>query len=602
MMLIVAAVGTLPLQVVAQTKTSSVPPPVVDREMSVQRGEQLVVPLGIHGGRGEQLEFLIRTKPAKGRLSRVKTTGLTTAAVLYTPPTDESVTSEQFTYAVRSRDGVSVPGTVKIEITEPPVLPPQISVEQETLDFGSVVLGAGESRGLNVKNSGGGVAEGTVVVPAPWRVDGSAEYRLEAGETVSFKIHFHPEKADTYRGVLSFSGDNKAEVHLVAEAYAPFTVTPASLELVAQPGKQTRGGSLQITNRTDEVLVLKIDAGPNLLADSSLTVQPRSSANMAVFADPAKGSQMDEKISLVSASWTTSVKVRAFSVGTLVRFTHRALEFETVEVGKAAIVEAQIENPGSEKAYVRFKNESPFEVTPAKLELPPGGSGSVSIKFLPARPGDFSQTLEADNNGQIASVALKAVAIPGKELPAAGNPSRSAPIPISSPANSQSGSKTGSGRQSSAAELHLPSTRGELTNFRGIVVRELDQRSAVFEWPADWGATSGLKLQARLLSLDSTGKLEVSWSDHADVVFENREKVMRAKVGGLKPNYPHAFRVIATGEKNNDAIICTTQFKTTGPKPWFNISGTTVVLMILISALGALGWWQWKHRRQGSGW
>ena len=591
-----------------QAQDRSAPPPVVERKVSVERGKQVVIPLGIHGGRGEQLEFLIRAKPAKGRLSKVKRTGLTTAAILYTAPLDESVSSEFFTYAVSGRYGVSAPGMVQIEIIAPPVVPWQLSVDGGMMDFGSVLLGESGSRILEVRNSGGEVAEGSVIVPEPWRVEGSADFKINGGESVSFTIRFQPTKADTFRGVIGFSSDSKLEVPLVAEASAPFIVSPDLLELIAPKGKQTREGNLQVVNRTGKTLTLKVGAGPNLLTNESLTVKPRATAALAVFADPSKGGQMDEEITIASATWKTSVKVRIFSVGTLVRFSQNMLEFENAETEKTTTVEARLENPGSEKAYVRFKVEAPFEAVPEKLEIPAGESASVKIHFSPKRAGEFSQTLEADNNGQIAKIDIKAIAgaatnkpdAPKTETVKANEENKPTPAAMSEPVATSD--EAVSAQAETDLDFPVPQTRGEIANLRGIVLRELSQKYAVFEWPSEWGAIVGLKLQSRTLGLDPAGKIQVSWSDYPEVEFEGLDKIMRAKVEGLKANSSYAFRVVSADIKGGVTAVCTVQFVSSAKEPWIKISGVAMILMALFVALGVMLWRVWLQNRHSGGW
>src|SRR5688572_12686182 len=88
------------------------PPPVVSREVTVLEGDPVTIPLGIHGRRSEQLQFLVRTRPKSGKLSVITATGVNSAAIVYTPSADSSEIEDRFTYAVRSKEGVSAPGVV----------------------------------------------------------------------------------------------------------------------------------------------------------------------------------------------------------------------------------------------------------------------------------------------------------------------------------------------------------------------------------------------------------------------------------------------------------------------------------------------------------
>ena len=99
------------------------PPPVISQTIEMRRGGQVAIPLGIHGARGEMLEFLIRTPPTHGRLSAVKNTAMNTATVTYISSTRGAADGDRFASAVHSSEGVSAPGLITIRFVEPVVAP-----------------------------------------------------------------------------------------------------------------------------------------------------------------------------------------------------------------------------------------------------------------------------------------------------------------------------------------------------------------------------------------------------------------------------------------------------------------------------------------------
>src|SRR5207247_763058 len=105
-----------------------------------QRGEKATVPLGIHGTRGEILEFFIRTPPSHGKLSPVKNMGMNSAVVIYTPSGRTTAGEDRFAYAVRGSEGVSAPGLITIRFVEPVVAAAKLKAPGE-LEFPPVFPG-----------------------------------------------------------------------------------------------------------------------------------------------------------------------------------------------------------------------------------------------------------------------------------------------------------------------------------------------------------------------------------------------------------------------------------------------------------------------------
>lgn len=292
----------------AQRRSEGVaPPPVVTQSITVRPGETVVVPLGIHGARGEQLEFLIRSQPRSGKLSPVRAVGANSAQVAYTAPV-KGAEEDRFTYAVRSRDGVSAPGVVSISIPAIPVLPAKLSAP-ETIDLPKVFPGQRATADLELRNTGGTALEGEAGVPTPWSFEGQKRYSIGPGERVVLKVAFVAEKPGTFTADVALGPEQRRNVALKCEVEEALVVSPARLSLPSVPGDKARKAVLQISNRSEEDLAVTVTAGARLIADKKLTVPAKGKVDVSIAA--AVPSAFDEQVILQSKGWRAEIPVHA---------------------------------------------------------------------------------------------------------------------------------------------------------------------------------------------------------------------------------------------------------------------------------------------------
>ena len=205
------------------------PPPVIAQSLSVRPGDTVVVPLGIHGTRGEQLEFVIRSQPRFGKLSEVRAIGVNSAQVSYTAPL-KGAEEDRFTYAVRNRDGVSAPGFVNINIATPVALPAKLAVP-EKIELPKVFPGQRAVAEVELRNTGGTALEGVASVPEPWRIEGNGKYQINPGTSIVLKVVFVAEKPGAFTSDIALGPQPRRNVTVKCEVEEPFVVSPASLWL-----------------------------------------------------------------------------------------------------------------------------------------------------------------------------------------------------------------------------------------------------------------------------------------------------------------------------------------------------------------------------------
>ncbi len=497
--------ASLPAQ---RSSAGSAPPPVVAQSLIVRPGETVVVPLGIHGSRGEQLEFLIRSQPRFGKLSPVRAVGVNSAQVSYTAPLN-GAEEDRFTYAVRNVDGVSAPGIVSIGIAIPATRPAKL-VAPESLEMAKVFPGQRSTMELELRNTGGTALDGEASVPAPWSIEGEKRYRIGPGESVTLKLAFISGKAGNFHADVALGPEQRRNVTLHCEVEEALTVSAESLSLRAVAEGTARQAVFQIMNRSQEEREVSAGAGARLMVKKSFTVPARGKVDVAVAADAAVANAFEDTLLLESKGWSAKIAVHV--------------------------------------AALQIAPEPP-------PKLPPAEPAPAVVKRPPAPVPAVVDVPDAD-----------------------------APVTDSPPA-----------KEAGPALLRMQNRVAEFPNLAGKFAHVTSATSAFIEWPAEFAPKGGLHFQMRVMSLDASDDLKVTWQDLPSMEIKESAGKLRSEITGLAPAQIYTFRAVRGAEP-----VFTVQFSTPQKKPFINIEMRTVVLALLFSALAWLAWRKWKTRARSA--
>ena len=564
--------------------TGVAPPPVTSQTIAMKRGGQVAIPLGIHGTRGEMLEFLIRTPPAHGRLSAVKSTGMNSATVTYTAPTRGAAEGDRFAYAARSSEGVSAPGVIAIRFVEPVVAAAKLRVPL-AMEFPPVFPRQRSTAEMEIANEGGGMLEGEVTVPEPWSIEGLKIFRLGAGQHATFKLVFSPTQPGVRTSEAIISGTERKIISLRASAEERLMATPPLLKLTAQPGNQTRMGVLKITNRSGEDATVAVEAGARLLTDRIVKVPARETSAVPVFADAAEGAAFDDVVRLSSDEWKASVSVHAVAVGAILKFSASEVAFAGNTAGATGSGVAILENRGGEAVTVRLDVGHPFQVETRVVTAPPRGRVEIPISVRDATAGTFRSTLKAAGEGGSATVPVRA------EISEPPAPRKAAPAPEATE-EARSRSEPAESAEENGTHL-IPQNAREIPNALGKFARATGMNSATLDWPESLGPLENARVEARVLSLSANGDLQTAWSPLAIVSITPGPERVAAELRGLKPGTFYTVRVV-TGKDGDTSVLFTTDFWTAAKKPLYTGSLRTPLLVV---ALCVLAYAIWRSRR-----
>jgi len=96
-----------------------------------------------------------------------------------------------------------------------PAVPPMLTVEPTSANFGAVEVNSTSQRSFTVTNTGGGNIQGSASLGAgPYAIQGSATYNLNAGQSQVITVRFAPVDTGTFNATLTFTGPANVQVAL----------------------------------------------------------------------------------------------------------------------------------------------------------------------------------------------------------------------------------------------------------------------------------------------------------------------------------------------------------------------------------------------------
>ena len=232
--------------------------------VDVERGGSVRITLEGRERNLNRLQYRIDSNPRHGRLTDLQQPADPNrqgfAAVTYVHGDDEDSVSDEFTYAVRAPiSGRTGRGKVRIRIVDKPS---QLTVEPSVLDFGRVVVGDGaKTMDLVLKNSGGGVVQGILEVPPPFKTVTDPFYVLPRGRSAKISVSFDPPSPSSWSFPVSPGRDGQTTFTVRGEGVAPFSVDTGETRL-ALTDTDRRTGTTKVTNNSAQEIEVVVETTP----------------------------------------------------------------------------------------------------------------------------------------------------------------------------------------------------------------------------------------------------------------------------------------------------------------------------------------------------
>ncbi|MFA7345813.1 MAG: hypothetical protein WC003_16050 [Terrimicrobiaceae bacterium] len=262
----------------AQAKEPEIitPPLVKPATVSIPSGEPSSVYLRASGRIEEPMTFLIRKPPKHGDLGAIERVDRNTAVVIYTPR-DKQARDDEFTYAAKSADSpVSASAAVSLRIVEMPAV---LEFAKE-LDFGTVFLGEQSKRTLEISNSGGATATGSISANPPWRVEGSGDFAVPGGSQCKVPLIFEPSDERDFRERILLGKGFAASVQVLGSGIAPVSWPRKGLEI--RPDARESGAAMIFRNNTSKPLEISFNWPEIVSAPQSVSLPADGSESIRV--------------------------------------------------------------------------------------------------------------------------------------------------------------------------------------------------------------------------------------------------------------------------------------------------------------------------------
>jgi hypothetical protein len=547
--------------------------------VSVFRGQRVDIPLRAQGRTPGQLKFLIRSRPTKGHLGEIRLTGPESAEVTYFHD-DASTGTDSFTFAVQAVDSpVSAAASITMTITEEA---PTLRVSP-SVDFGVLEVGATDEKEIVLRNDGGGVLEGTMEVSIPWKIVGSAEYRLGRHQQGKVRLLFDPTEAQDYFGRLVFSHDARMPVELTASATSPFDFEPArKIELTSQDAGSVRSAGVVIRNRTARDRAVEITVPPEINAPEKVLVPAGQEEKVGLQTRPGFLGALEGRVSFESEGFSQRLPLRVLALHPILRIEPReGLDFGQVETRERRQGYLRIKNEGGSAARIRAK--VPAEILlvpdPNTAVLQPGETRVFEVAFEAPSTGDYrSEIIIESGDGRPAAVPVVAqIGSPSAEAP---NVPTATLNPADRPAENPPAARE---------------TPGSIPAIKEIRVLKAGERDYEVGWrkpasdPAAW-----IVQQRHLEANHPTDPPQVVWRDLNNVRFFTQGDLVGARFENLAPGQVWFLRVVSLDP----------QGRRSAPSPTFMISSapakdqTLLRAGLLLAAAGAGAIFFLKRRRR----
>ena len=560
-----------------KTPVMVAPPQPLRISLKARREEHVEIPLGIYGTRSQTLEFKIRTQPSAGKLSELKQIGQESAVVTYTPPSDLSISKDQFSYSVRSREGVSAPSLVQIlMVDEAPVLD-----GPALLEFGRLMAGEKTVQTFEISNGGGGLAEGTIEATPPWQLVSPPDYRLRAGAKQSVVVSITPPQGGRIAGELRCVAKEPKTgrvIELRAEAISPVSLRTEQLTLENLPESPLRSGVVEIANNTDSPQILSISASPRLTLPQSATLAPQAKSRIHVELAANDFAALEDEIRIQSATETLRVSVKAAAISAILQIDRQEIHFQPVQVTTAAHEKLTLENKGGSLAPVSVTVEAPFSAAVSGAILQPGERKELALIFSSSAEGKFNGVLKITSLSREITIPLSAEAIGSST---SSRKARSAIERRDTPP-SRNGSPPAAIDRDDAGPT--PQDSAILAPPRPEIL-DLTPTSVVLRWNhRGTERPSSHRIETRQLSLKNE-ELQVSWSPLAGSQVEHRGDHVEAKLTGLTPATTHSLRFTPLDQTGRELDLPRAiEFITPKPpeeKRWITLPKTMTALLCL---------------------
>jgi len=553
------------------------PPPMAKTGTTTAFLDQPVeITLHLAGRIAEPLSFLIRKNPRSGKLSGLRRITRNSAVIIYTPDPKVRPGDDFFSFAAQSVDSaVSAPATIWIRLIERPA----VLEHPLELDFGTVFLGDEEERLLTIKNSGGGVALGTLSPNPPWRTGKSPEFRVPAGTESSLPILFAPEEERDFSDRIPIGQDPQAFVTLRGTGMAP--VTWPKEGVVVSPEEREKGTTtITFANHSSVERVVTINWPDFLKAPKEILLPPDAASPLRVDVQAPPSLNVEQEVEVRSGNFSAHLPVRIFPAPARLSVTpERELKLGIKENGRMLHGRFLVRNTGGAKTTLEILAPPGIQILPDPSNILLAGGSEQAFEILAEKsPSHLSEGILRlqSPGGKPVEISLKLpasaenrAAVPVEDF--LRLPTDPQPSPVSPP----------SGKVPAVESARLVSAKTHEVEIR---------------WDVPSPEISGFRVERRKLSPGREGRVVIDWLPWPEAKITRTDGTAAARFGNLPAGSFWTIRIVSLDENDAPAAV-SPAFQIATRTAWKFRLPLWAWMLLLPGVLGGIALLLWKKIR-----
>ena len=317
--------------------------------------------------------------------------GLGTEVTVRYWPTSAGVNNGTVTFTGAAGATASITGTATNGL-------PVISVSPASRAFGTVAVGSSADATFTIWNQGTGPLTGTVSVPAPFSVVGTASYTIAPNATNIVTIRYTPVAALTSSATVTFTGGLGATTAVSGTGGAAnLAVTPPTLAF----GSVLAGTSTTLTfglTNTGAISVTGTASAPSpygITGGASYTLGPGLGQTVTVRFAPTTVGLVTANVNCTGANGAV-VALSGIGTAPNLVWSPTSTNSASILTNTTKDVVMVLSNTGTASVTSNLVTVLPFVlVSPAAFTIDAGASSNITVRFVPTAAGAFSRSLTA---------------------------------------------------------------------------------------------------------------------------------------------------------------------------------------------------------------
>ncbi len=494
------------------------------------------------------------------------------ALVTYTPHPASDVSEDHFSYAVKTRDGVSAAADVHLKfIAKLPKI-----VGPASIQFPDTAVGESSSVRFELQNLGDAPGTVDLQIPSLWRLSEPARCTIEPSKTQTFTLTYTPQNPGRDEAPLHLLSLTNRVIALSATALPDLEFSPALVVLSSAPPQLPRTATFTLLNHTSQPREIRFKSDPRLKIQPAERIPPKSKITLSLQLPASDVAALEAKISVHGHA--AVLTARSPALPARLEFVTPSLKYGALFVGTRSTLTARLTNAGGQTAEATLHTAPPFALSIGDtLQIPPLATVDVPVVFSATNAGGCSGRLEGRIASGPVSIPLSATVLqtpapPAKPMPASALPRATLP-----------------NAETKAPGYPFRPLDGPIL-FRG--------KTVLLHWKGDLMRPLQHRAELRQLTLSAEDEIEENWVPIPDFAPKIEGDFLQGAYDAAPPGRICWIRILPVDEKGAPtAEPWLASFRMPG-EAGGGVGGGWKILPWVVGGGVGLGWLGWHRRRR----